>query len=78
MKKIEEKKEEEYYQMWIDFKPIYNTLESNFKKNKYETGFFLILLFWNSESPYIQIVYENFISGNHLICKLVHTSRDNK
>ena len=22
------KKEEEYHQMWIDFKPIYNTLES--------------------------------------------------
>ena len=22
------KKEEEYYRMWIDFKPIYNTLES--------------------------------------------------
>ena len=28
MKKIEEKKEEEYHQMWINFKPIYNTLES--------------------------------------------------
>ena len=22
------KKEEEYHQMWIDFKPVYNTLES--------------------------------------------------
>ena len=27
-KKIEEKNEEEYHQIWIDFKPIYNTLES--------------------------------------------------
>ena len=26
----------------------------------------------------IQIVYQSFISGNLLICKLVHTSRDNK
>ena len=28
IKKIEEKKEEEYDQMWINFKTIYNTLES--------------------------------------------------
>ena len=29
IKKIEEKKEEEYHQMWIDFKPIYKALESH-------------------------------------------------
>ena len=28
-------------------------------------------------NQYIQILYENFISGNLLICKLVHTSRGN-
>ena len=37
-----------------------------------------MLLFWNSELLYIQIVYQSFISRNILICKLVHTSRDNK
>ena len=37
-----------------------------------------MLLFWNSEPPYIQIVYESFINGDIFICKLVHTSRDNK
>ena len=39
---------------------------------------FLILLFWNLVPPYIQVVYQSFISGNLLICKLVHTFRDNK
>ena len=29
-------------------------------------------------TPYIQIVYQSFIGGNLLICKLVNTSRDNK
>ena len=27
--------------------------------------------------PYIQIVYQNFIRKNILLCKLVHTSRGN-
>ena len=39
---------------------------------------FLILLIGNSEPSYIQIVYQSFIRGNILICKFVHTSRDNK
>ena len=34
--------------------------------------------YFGIQNPYIQIVYESFISGNLLICKLVHTSHDNK
>ena len=49
-----------------------------FQKEYIWDGCFLMLLFWNSEHPYIQIVYESFISENFLICKLVRTSRDNK
>ena len=37
-----------------------------------------MLLFWNSEPSYIQVVYQSFISGDLLICNLVLTSRDNK
>ena len=49
------------------------------KKNKYLWDeCFLILLLWKSEPRYIQIVYQNFISGNLLIYKLVHTSRGNR
>ena len=36
-----------------------------------------MLLFWNLERRYIQIVYESFINGHILNCKLVHISRDN-
>ena len=36
------------------------------------------MLLWKSEPMYIQIVYENFISENLLIYKLVHTFRGNK
>ena len=35
----------------------------------------LSMLLWKSETPYIQIVYQNFLRGNHLIYKLVHTFR---
>ena len=38
---------------------------------------FLVLLLWNSEPPYIQIIYQNFISGNLWICKLIHISLAN-
>ena len=51
----------------------------NFKKNKYLwDGCFSILLFWKSVSLYIQIVYQNFISGYLLLWKLVHTSHGNR
>ena len=36
------------------------------------------IVIWSPEPSYIQIVYESFISENFLICKLVHTFRDNK
>ena len=47
---------------------------------KYELiwGAFRYSSFWNSEPPYMKTVYESSNSGNLLICKLVHTSRDNK
>ena len=53
-------------------------LLKQFQRESIWGGCFLILLFWNSEPPYIQIVYQSFISENLLICKLVHTSGDNK
>ena len=40
--------------------------------------FINVALTKNAEPPYIQIMYQSFISENLLICKLVHTSRDNK
>ena len=56
-----------------------NSYSSNFKKNKYLwVGCYSILLIWKLEPPYIQIAYENFISGNLFIYKLVHTSRGNR
>ena len=34
--------------------------------------------YFGNQPSYIQIVYQNFISGNLLIYKLVHTSRGNR
>ena len=53
-------------------------LLKQFQNEQIWVGCILILLFWNSELSYIQIVYESFISGNLLIWKLAHISRDNK
>ena len=36
------------------------------------------IVIWKSEPPYIQIVYQNFISGNLLIYELVRTSPGNR
>ena len=42
-------------------------LLKQFQKEQIWDGCFLILLFWNSEPPYIRIVYQSFINGNILI-----------
>ena len=54
-------------------------LLKQFQKNKcLWDGCFSIFLLWKSEPAHIQIVYQNFFSGNFLIYKLVHTSRGNR
>ena len=53
-------------------------LLKQFQKEKIWDVCFSILLLWESEPLYIQILYQNFISRNLLIYKLVHTSGGNR
>ena len=53
------KKEEEYHQMWIDFKPIYNTLESQtifvkrLRTNTSQTG----AAYSITQTPHLNLTY---------------------
>ena len=50
--------------LWLLAQSKVNFSSSHFKKNRYLwDGSFSILLLRKSEPPYIQVVYQNFISG---------------